>query len=122
MFGGDRASRSPRRPRVRIRMEWPMQKPSWCGHLGCQFLSRVEDALCVGELSIPKRHGGDENSHRICFNPEGNVEQSLKPGKHVFDLKLNKSDCDAIRFVLDKVDGKKTSWRSKLGGEEQPKG
>lgn len=97
-------------------------KPSWCGHYKCQFLNRIEEVLCVGKLQVSETHGGDKNSHRICFNPEGNVEKNLKPGQHIFDLQINKSDCDAIRFMLDKVDGKKTSWRSNLTTQPKEQG
>jgi len=84
---------------------WKQERPGWCPHQDCIFSRRSQDALCGGRLPKPEPHDGDENTHRLC----------IKTGE-VFDLQVNKTDCDGIRFILDALDGKKTSWRSKFGG------
>lgn len=100
---------------------WKQERPSWCGHPDeCVFIRRGQNAMCVGKLKTPTSHGlnhGMEvniNTHCLCLNPEGNVEKNIEPGDHVFDLQIAEHDCDGIRWMLDAIDGKKTSWRSRL--------
>ena len=81
---------------------WKQERPSWCPHQDCIFLRQTQGLLCGGELPKPEPHDEGENTHRLC----------IKAGE-VFDLQVNKTDCDGIRFILDALDGKKTSWRSK---------
>ncbi|KKL46362.1 hypothetical protein LCGC14_2346290, partial [marine sediment metagenome] len=64
---------------------------------------RSQDALCGGRLPKPEPHEGDENTHRLCVNTVGEV----------FDLQVNKTDLGYFRWILDALDGKKTSWLSR---------
>jgi len=72
--------------------------------------------MCCGALPTPTDHGESMavNTNRLCINPEGTVEGNTKPGSHVFDLMLNGSDADELRWMLDAIDGKSTSWRGRL--------
>ena len=91
--------------KVSERARWKQERPMWCPHQDCVFCRRSQDALCGGRLPKPEPHEGDENTHRFCIKT-----------REVFDIQVNKTDCDGIRFILDALDGKKTSWRSKFGG------
>ena len=67
------------------------------------------DALCGGQLPQPVDHDGVPNTHRLCIN------ESQKPDvarSEIFDLQVNATDLDWMRWVLDALDGKKTSWLS----------
>jgi hypothetical protein len=81
---------------------WQQERPSWCPHADCQFRRRSQDSVCGGELQRPTRHDGDYNTHRICIRTE-----------EVFDLQVNQSDLDWMRWIFDALDGKTTSWLSK---------
>ncbi len=95
--------------RKRLKPEvWKQERPSWCPHQDCVFCRRSQDALCGGRLPKPEPHEGDENTHRLC----------IKAGE-VFDLQVNNTDCDGIRFILDALNGKKTSWRSRAAPAEE---
>lgn len=76
------------------------ERPEWCPHNDCIFLRRVVDLICGGKLPKPVPHGKDFNIYRIC------IRESSLP---VFDLQVNKSDLDWLRWVFDALDGKKTS-------------
>lgn len=83
------------------RIQYKQEKPSWCPHESCGFLRRAEDRFCGGSLPKPEPHGGDLNTHCICFKNE-----------EVVDFQVNMSDLDWFRWVFDAIDGKKTSWLS----------
>jgi len=83
---------------VRKKTEWKQKRPGWCPHSDCLFRRRVMDNLCGGELPAPVEHDGAKNTHRLCIVTEG-----------VFDLQVNATDMDWLRWVLDALDGKKTS-------------
>ena len=82
--------------------KWHQERPAWCPHQDCVFSRRSQDALCGGRLPKPEPHEGDENTHRLC----------IKTGE-VFDLQVNKADLGYFRWILDALDGKKTSWLSR---------
>ncbi len=82
--------------------EWGQQRPTWCPHQDCIFCRRSQDALCGGRLPKPVPHDGDENTHRLC----------IRAGE-VFDLQVNATDLGYFRWILDALDGKKTSWLSR---------
>lgn len=89
-------------------VEWKQERPEWCPHQDCVFLRQSQGLLCGGHLPKPEPHDGDENTHRLCIKAAG-----------VFDLQINRTDCDSIRFILDALDEKKTSWRSYHKREEK---
>ena len=91
------------RERLKPPEVWKQERPAWCPHRNCVFSRRSQDALCGGSLPKPAPHDGDENTHRLC----------IKAGE-VFDLQVNKTDLGYFRWILDALDGKKTSWLSKL--------
>jgi len=78
------------------------EKPAWCPHQDCIFTRRVLNALCGGRLPEPEPHDGDLNLHRICIRTDT-----------TFDLKVNDSDLDWLRWIFDSLDGKATSNLSK---------
>ena len=83
-------------------MEWKQERPSWCPNQDCIFKRRVQDAFCGGELPEPTPHDGDLNTHRLCwYGGEG-------PDSYM----VNKSDLGWLRWILDALDGKNTSWLS----------
>ena len=83
---------------------WKQERPSWCPHADCQFRRRAMDSICGGELAEPEPHDGDMNTHRLCLVADS-----------VIDLQVNASDCDWLRWILDALDGKATSWLSAPG-------
>ena len=85
---------------------WKQKRPMWCPYQDCIFLRQTQGLICGGKLPKPELHDGCENTHRLC----------ISPGEASGDLQLNNNDCDGFRFILDALDGKKTSWRSKLKG------
>jgi len=89
--------------KVSERARWKQERPMWCPHQDCVFCRRSQDALCGGRLPKPEPHEGDENTHRLCVNTVGEV----------FDLQVNKTDLGYFRWILDALDGKKTSWLSR---------
>lgn len=92
--------------------EYRQERPAWCPHRDCVFRRRVTDAACGGELPKPEPHDGDLNTHRVCVNAPQDPE--AKPGA-IFDLQVNASDLDWLRWIFDALDGKETSWLSKRG-------
>ena len=86
---------------------WKQERPSWCPHTDCIFLRRAMDHLCGGQLPKPEPHDGDVNTQRICINA----------GLPVFDLQVNHSDLDWLRWIFDALDGKATSSLSKRRGD-----
>ena len=85
---------------------WKQERPSWCPHTDCIFQRRVMDDLCGGRLPAPEPHDGDQNTHRFCLNGAD------KDGG-VFDLRVNRSDLEWLRWVFDALDGRSTSWFSR---------
>ena len=85
--------------------EWKQERPSWCRYSDCKFKRRCQDALCCGELPEPEPHEGDFNYYRICINVEGD--------RAGVDYCVNNTDINYLRWILDALDGKKTSWLSK---------
>ena len=84
---------------------WKQERPSWCPHNDCEYLRRVQDALCGGKLPTPESHDGDHNTHRMC--------QRDGDDGSVYDWQVNATDLDGFRWIFDALDGKVTSWRSK---------
>lgn len=84
---------------------WRQERPTWCPHISCWFRRRVQDAFCCGKLYEPVAHGADSNDYRICFNcmDDGSLQ----------DYMVNNSDLDYLRWILDALDGKSTSWLSR---------
>ena len=83
--------------------DWKQERPTWCPHADCVFQRRAMDHLCGGQLPVPEPHDGDHNTHRLCINA----------GEPVFDLQVNASDLDWMRWIFDALDGKATSWLSR---------
>lgn len=81
---------------------WQQDRPTWCPHTDCLFRRRSMDAICGGELPTSADHDGTPNTHRLCINA----------GEPVFDLQVNATDTDWLRWILDALDGKETSWLS----------
>lgn len=93
--------------------EWKQERPAWCPHADCKFLRRAMDSVCGGELPAPVLHDGDVNTHRLCLR-----EPTGQPA--LYDLQVNSSDLGWLRWILDALDGKRTSWMSQLDeGEER---
>ena len=88
-------------------MEWKQERPSWCHHNDCLFKRRCQDALCCGELPAADSHDGDFNYYRICVN----VAEDRKG----CDYLVNNTDLEYLRWILDALDGKNTSWISRIG-------
>jgi len=85
---------------------WLQERPEWCPHTECIFRRRVLDSICGGELPATVEHDGDQNTHRLCIRePESDPP--------IWDLMVNETDLDWLRWVLDALDGKETSWLSK---------
>ncbi len=82
---------------------WKQERPTWCLHKECLFKRRVMDAICGGELPEPSPHEGDINTHRICLNQGGRIDDYL----------VNSTDLEWFRWIFDALDGKETSWLSK---------
>jgi hypothetical protein len=91
---------------------WKQERPEWCPHTECIFKRRAMDSLCGGELPKPEPHGADFNTHRFCIREP----ESTPP---IWDLQVNGTDLDWLRWVLDALDGKKTSWLSQRGESDQ---
>jgi hypothetical protein len=84
--------------------QWKQERPEWCGHADCIFRRRAMDSFCGGELPAPEPHNGDMNTHRLCirFEDDGST----------VDMQVNATDLGWMRWILDALDGKKTSWLS----------
>lgn len=61
------------------------------------------DSICGGDLPEPAPHDGGINIYRICLNESDRVD----------DYQMNSSDFDWLRWIMDALDGKETSWLSK---------
>ena len=90
-----------------IGQEWKQERPNWCPHNDCLFKRRCQDAFCCGELPIPEPHQDDFNYYRICVSGFGDgIGQ---------DYLVNNTDINYLRWILDALDGQKTSWISRIG-------
>ena len=83
-------------------------RPDWCMRKECIFLKNGQAAICGGELPDPIDHDGILNTHRICID-------TREDSGEIFDLQVNDNDLEWMRFVFDSLDGKGTSWITKLG-------
>ena len=88
--------------------EYRQERPSWCPKTDCIFIRRAMDAWCGGELPELVPHDGDFNTHRICWYG----------GQGPDPYMVNENDLDWLRWILDALDGKKTSWLSKREGAD----
>ena len=87
--------------------EWKQERPSWCLYKDCIFLRRAEDVLCGGELPEPILHDNTPNTHRFCIaDDEGTMSYMV-----------NANDLQYWRWIMDALDGKTTSWISRIGVE-----
>ena len=75
---------------------WRQERPEWCPHQSCQFVRRVTDAMCCGNLPEPQEHDGDFNIYRLCLN--GAADDG-----GVFDLQINKTDISWFRWLFNAV-------------------
>lgn len=99
--------------------DYKQERPSWCPHQDCIFRRRAMDSICGGLLPlnqslVPEKDAFGEthiNDVRMCLNETHQPPPNHKP----IDLKMNPSDLDWIRFVMDALDHKETSWLSKRG-------
>ena len=91
---------------------WKQERPTWCPHTDCLFRRRVTDDLCGGQLPEPVPHDETPNTHRVCFN-------GVAENGGVLDLQVNGSDLEWMRWVLDALDGRETSWLSRRGAAER---
>ena len=94
-------------------MEWKQERPNWCHYSDCGFRRRVQDAFCCGELPKPDPHHDDFNYYRICINGiDGEIRE---------DYLVNPADLEYMRWIFDALDGKSTSWISRIGAEAYDK-
>ncbi len=84
-------------------MVFKQERPEWCPHNDCIFLRSSQGIMCGGKLPKPTEHNGGINTHHFCLM-EG----------HESCYEVNASDLDFFRWIFDALDGKKTSWLSKL--------
>jgi hypothetical protein len=80
------------------------QRPTWCPHTSCVFKLQTQDVFCGGELPSPEDHDGTPNTHRICIKPDESAP---------YDLQVNATDLEYMRWIFDSLDGKATSWLSR---------
>ncbi len=93
--------------------EWKQERPMWCHHSDCIFKRRCQDAFCCGELPKPDPHHDDFNYYRICVSGfEDGIGQ---------DYLVNNTDLEYMRWIFDALDGKTTSWISRIGTEAYAK-
>ena len=85
--------------------EWKQERPVWCRYKDCIFKRRCQDAFCGGELPKPAPHYEDFNYYRVCLNVEGAG----------CDYLVNPTDLEFMRWIFDALDGKNTSWISRIG-------
>lgn len=83
------------------------ERPAWCPHADCQFRRQFVDAFCGGQLLKPDEHCGGFNTHRFCMGPG-------EDDSRVESYMVNGTDLDSLRWIFDALDGKATSWLSKL--------
>ena len=81
-------------------------RPGWCPHKDCRILRNMMNMACGGQLPKPEEHDGGSNTHRFCMD-------TRETGHGIFDLQVNDTDLDMLRWIFDALDGKKTSWLSK---------
>lgn len=84
--------------------EWKQERPKWCPHIDCIFKRRVQDGFCGGYLPVPQEHDGDYNTYRVC----------LRTDEALADFMVNKTDLEWLRWLFDALDGRQTSWLSKV--------
>lgn len=93
-------------------VEYKQERPSWCPHTDCVFRRRVLDSACAGVLpeiaDETDEAGRHINDSRICLNETHSADDAK-----VFDLKVNETDLDWLRWLFDSLDGKATAWLSK---------
>lgn len=92
---------------------WAQERPAWCPHTDCIFRRRVMDSICGGELPEPAPHDADFNTRRMCLN--GAADDG-----GVFDLQVNRTDLEWLRWIFDALDEKRTSWLSRRAVEDGP--
>lgn len=97
------------------RTEWKQERPDWCKYQDCQFKRRVQDAFCCGDLPEPAPHNGDFNDYRICFCGS---EKYRLDGFSGETYQVNDTDLEYLRWIFDALDGKKTSWISRIKDNE----
>jgi hypothetical protein len=61
--------------------------------------------LCGGVLSKPVPHDGGINTHRLCIHFHDDAS--------TIDLQVNESDMEWLRWIVDALDGRTTSWLSR---------
>lgn len=89
------------------------ERPKWCPHPDCQFKRHGDNVICGGILPEPADHGKCKkvNDKRICFKPfDDNA---------VIDYQVNDADLEWFRWIFDALDGKKTSWMSRIGEKNE---
>jgi hypothetical protein len=96
--------------------EYRQERPSWCPHPTCIFKRRAMDSMCGGEIGGEVRETDEFdqlhiNDLRLCLNETHQPPPTAK----IVDFKVNASDLDWFRFVMDALDGKRTSWLSRRG-------
>jgi hypothetical protein len=91
-------------------MEFRQGRPDWCPHKDCIFKRISQDLVCGGRLPKPQPHdpgGPPANYYHFCL-------RDGLPGDDIFDLQVNDNDLQMFRWIFDALDGKKTSWLSKM--------
>ena len=83
--------------------KWKQERPEWCKYKNCIFLRRAMDAICGGRLPKPILHQSTPNTHRLCIVDDEGMMHYL----------VNDNDLQWWRWIMDALDGKKTSWLSK---------
>ena len=72
-----------------------VDKPSWCPHNDCVYLS-WRQGFCVGRLPVPISHEGVDNTHRWCLN-------GASDNGGVFDLQVNSGDLWNFVVLFDVI-------------------
>jgi len=72
-------------------------RPQWCPNRACEYRGHLEEGMCVG--FCPEE--GDI-LYRLCI---------VVSHKEVYVVKLTKDDPDAIRWLLDQLEGRRKFWR-----------
>ena len=92
--------------------EWKQERPNWCPFADCGFRRRVQDAFCCGSLPEPAPHNADFNHYRICFCGSETYQTDGFSGEH---YQVNDTDLEYLRWIFDALDGKTSSWISRIG-------
>jgi len=77
--------------------DYKQQRPSWCPHPTCKFLVNTQEMACMGELPTPEKHGGGENTHRLC------IHGAKDDGEWTFDLMVNRGDMWSLWRIIGSV-------------------